>query len=81
MSIPAASEHLAKISIINKSDRDLCKAKNVFFTGDINVNLLNYHGDNNVAKFLDNSIADGHLPITTHPTRVASRMATLLDII
>ena len=80
-SIPAASEYLCKISKIIKTDKDLCKAKNIFFTGDLNVNLLNYHGDNSVAKFLDNLIADGQLPITTHPTRVASRTATLLDFI
>ena len=35
----------------------------------------------NVNKFLDNLISQGQLPLTTHPTRILKKKATLLDII
>ena len=66
-------------SINNNKERN--GYKNIFLTGDCNNNLLNYNLDSNVAKFLDNLIAEGYLPLTTHPTRLASRTATLLDFI
>ena len=34
-----------------------------------------------MGKFLDNLLANNHLPLTTHPTRLANRTATLLDFI
>ena len=76
-----ASQYISDILSVIKCDKSLNRAKNIFFTGDFNVNLLNYKQDREISRFLDNLLQDGQLPLITHPTRIASRVATLLDFI
>ena len=59
----------------------LRRASDIILLGDLNVNLLEYKRNNQVTKFMDNLISNGLLPVTTHPTRLSSRTATLLDFI
>ena len=80
-SIPNSIDCLNEIFGAIKSDVNLKSASDIILTGDFNVNLLEYTTNSQVGKFLDNLLANNHLPLITHPTRLASRTATLLDFI
>ena len=80
-SIPDSIDCLNEIFGKIKGDINLNKASDIILTGDFNVNLLDYTTNSQIGKFLDNLLANNQLPLTTHPTRLANRTATLLDFI
>ena len=80
-SIPIASDYIDSICSKIKESNHLKNASDIFLTGDLNVNLLDYKLNNQTSKFLDNLLANAQLPLITHPTRISKRAATLLDVI
>jgi len=53
--------------------------KNVFITGDFNINLLEYNSSTTSSRFLDLMISSGFLPSITIPTRITQNSASLID--
>ena len=53
--------------------------KSVFFLGDFNVNLLNYHEHNQTNEFLDSLTCNSFIPLILKPLRITSHSNTLID--
>ena len=56
------------------------KGKEVFVSGDININLLSYNRDSQTSGYLDMLLDLGYMPLITKATRItADHTATLID--
>jgi len=55
------------------------KRKEVFITGDININFMNYNTDNNTSDYLDMLLSTGFIPLITKSTRITQHTSTLID--
>ena len=53
--------------------------KNIFLTGDYNINLLNTETDEPTSSFLNNLTSNLFIPHITLPTRITTRSKTLID--
>ena len=53
--------------------------KNVFISGDLNIDLLRYDTITKNKDFLDMMTSNGFLPHIVHPTRITDTSATLID--
>ena len=53
--------------------------KNIFLTGDYNINLLNTETDEATASFLNNLTSNLFIPHIILPTRITTRSKTLID--
>ena len=53
--------------------------KNIFVTGDFNVNCFNYESDSEVKEFYDNIFSNGSIPLINKETRVTTSTSTLID--
>ena len=78
-SISASIDYIEEILGTIYKNKDFNKAADVILLGDFNVNSVDYNCNTLVSKFIDCFISNNQLPITLHPTRLASRTATLLD--
>ena len=53
--------------------------KNVFISGDFNIDLLKYDTISKNKEFLDMMTSNGFLPHIVHPTRISDTSATVID--
>ena len=53
--------------------------KNIFISGDFNINLLNTTNDEQTSNFINNLFSNLYIPHITLPTRITSRSKTLID--
>ena len=53
--------------------------KHCYICGDFNINLLNHESHDNTNKFIDSLLSNTLYPLTTHPTRITDKSATLID--
>ena len=53
--------------------------KNIFLTGDFNINLLNTETDEPTSSFLNNLASNLFIPHIILPTRITTRSKTLID--
>ena len=53
--------------------------KNIFLTGDFNINLLNTETDEPTSSFLNNLTSNLFIPHIILPTRITTRSKTLID--
>ena len=71
-SIEVFSDYISDItSCINSKISYIC--------GDFNINLLNHDTNSNVSNFLNVFTSENLYPLITHPTRISSNTATLID--
>ena len=61
-------------SVLDKISQKYC-----YICGDFNINLLNIEKHSLSNKFLDIFLENGYYPLITHPTRITSNSATLID--
>ena len=61
-------------SVLDKVSQKYC-----YICGDFNINLLNIEKHSLSNKFLDIFLENGYYPLITHPTRITSNTATLID--
>ena len=50
-----------------------------FVMGDFNINLINYQNQHLTGQFLDGMYSNVFFPLITHPSRITSHTATLID--
>ena len=59
---------------LNASDKKRC----CIFCGDININIINYEGDNEL-NYLSMLLSHRYMPFITLPTRITFKTATCID--
>ena len=50
-----------------------------YLMGDFNLNLMNYQSSTKTGEFLDSIYSNMFHPLISHPSRITSHTATLID--
>ena len=53
--------------------------RDVYLTGDFNINLLQYNTENNTNHFVNTLLQNNLLPLINSPTRITGSSETLID--
>lgn len=78
---PPSSNHDVFINKLNDfiTHCNHIKKDNFILCGDFNIDIMNYHNDNNALEFLNTLNSLALLPLISKPTRVTEDTATLID--
>ena len=71
--------NLKQFKKLFKTHISKCCNKNLYVTGDFNINLLNCEIDSNVTQFLNTLFQHNVIPLINKPTRITRTSETLID--